>query len=118
MSSPLVGSQSVDLLRDPAQLARHLQSRRAADGAREFEASIFAGVLEKMEESLSITGDENNDAAHGTVTAIGVRAVAQALAQRNVLGIAPMIEQSLGVGAISSGPASGKGPTTAGMGEK
>ncbi|MDR3764972.1 MAG: hypothetical protein P4M01_12845 [Acidobacteriota bacterium] len=118
MSSPSISSQSVDLLRDPAELKQHLQSQRATDGAREFEASLFASVLEKMEKSLSITGESDDDAAHDTVTAIGVRAVAQSLAQSNVLGFAPMIEKSLGIGAASTIPTTGNSPNSATTGEK
>lgn len=95
---------SADLLRDPAQLTRHLQSQRAAAGAQEFEASLFATVLEKMEKSLSITGDSSQDAAHDTVAAMGVRAVAQSLAQHHVLGVASMLEHALGIGSEMGKP--------------
>ncbi len=118
MSSPQVSSLSLNLLHDPGQLAKHLQSQRAASGTQEFEASIFASVLEKMEQSLSITDEQNSDAGHGTVTALGVRAVSQALAARHVLGIAPMIEKSLGISTSSPAPGSGNGTTPAGLESK
>ena len=50
-----------------------------------------------MEKNLSIEDEQNNDAGHDTWGALGVRAVSQALAQRHVLGIAGMIEHSLGL---------------------
>jgi Rod binding domain-containing protein len=90
-------------------LAARLQSDRAAAGAQEFEASLFATVLAKMEKNLSIEDDQSNDAGHDTWGALGVRAVSQALAQRHVLGIASMIEKSLGIKSDVS-PNSGKTP--------
>ena len=118
MSTPQVSSLSLNLLRDPEALAKHLQSQRAAAGAQEFEASLFASVLDKMEQSLSITDEQNDDPGHDTVNALGVRAVSQALAQRHVLGIAPMIEKSLGIGTPSPAPGSGNGTTSAGLENK
>src|SRR5208337_723095 len=106
MSSLLVTPASTQLTADPRQLAAHLQAQRATAGAEEFEASLFASVLEKMEKSLSIEDESNNDPGHDTWSALGVRAVAQALAQRHVLGIAPMLEHALGLQSAAS-PASG-----------
>ncbi len=97
MSTPQVSSLSTEVLRDPKVLAARLQSDRAASGAQEFEASLFSTVLAKMEKNLSIEDDQSNDAGHDTWGALGVRAVSQALAQRHVLGIASMIEKSLGI---------------------
>jgi Rod binding domain-containing protein len=109
MSSPPVTLASTQLFADPRQLATHLQTQRATAGAQEFEASLFASVLEKMETSLSIEDESNNDPGHDTWSALGVRAVAQTLAQRHVLGIAPMIEHALGLQS-SAAPASGTPP--------
>jgi len=111
MSTPRIGPLSTEILRDPKQLATHLQSTRAAAGAQEFEASLFASVLEKMEKNLSIEDDQNSDAGRDTWGAIGVRAVSQALAQRHVLGIASMIEKSLGIKSTAS-PNAGSLPTS------
>ena len=103
---------STELFSDPKQLAARLQSKRAASGAEEFEASLFASVLEKMEKNLSIEDEQNDDAGHDTWGAIGVRAVSQALAQRHVLGVAGMIEHSLGL-ASASGPSGAGTPQAA-----
>jgi hypothetical protein len=110
MSSPQITPLSTEILRDPTQLATHLRSTRAAAGAQEFEASLFASVLQKMEKNLSIEDEQNNDAGHDTWGALGVRAVSQALAQRHVLGIAAMIERSLGIKPEAS-PNLGSPPT-------
>jgi Rod binding domain-containing protein len=107
VSTPQISPLSTQILSDPKQLAAHLQSQRARSGAEEFEASLFATVLEKMEKNLSLEGEENNDAGHDSWGALGVRAVSQALAQRHVLGIADMIEHSLGVSSATSSPALG-----------
>ena len=104
VSTPQITPISTEILRDPKQLAAHLQSQRASSGAEEFEASLFASVLEKMEKNLSIEDEQNNDAGHDTWGAIGVRAVSQALAQRHVLGIASMIEHSLGLNSAAALP--------------
>jgi hypothetical protein len=96
-SVPQITPMTTEILRDPAQLAAHLRSQRASSGAQEFEASLFGSVLEKMEKNLSLEDEQNNDAGHDTWGALGVRAVSQALAQRHVLGIASMIEHSLGL---------------------
>lgn len=109
MSSPQISPLSTEILRDPTQLAAHLRSARAAAGAQEFEASLFASVLQKMEKNLSIEDEQNNDAGHDTWGALGVRAVSQALAQRHVLGIASMIERSLGINSDTS-PNTGSPP--------
>ncbi len=103
MSTPAtpINPLSTQLLSDPKQLAARLQSKKAASGAEEFEASLFASVLEKMEKNLSIEDDPSDDAGHDTWGAIGVRAVSQALAQRHVLGVAGMIEHSLGLSSAS-----------------
>jgi hypothetical protein len=58
-------------------------------------------VLEKMEKSLSIEDSTDSDPGHDTWSAVGVRAVSQALAQRHVLGVADMIEHSLGLKSAS-----------------
>jgi hypothetical protein len=101
---------STELLRDPKQFAAQLQSQRASSGAQEFEASLFSSVLEKMEKNLSIEDERNNDAGHDTWSALGVRAVSQALAQRHVLGIADMIEHSLGIKSAAASPVPGSPP--------
>ena len=111
--TPIITPLSTPLIADPKQLAAHLQSQRATSGAEEFEASLFASVLEKMEKNLSIEDEQNNDAGHDTWGAIGVRAVSQALAQRHVLGIASMIEHSLGLASASGAPSSGSSQAAA-----
>jgi Rod binding domain-containing protein len=111
MSTPQITPVSTDLLRDPTQLAAHLRSQRAAAGAQEFEASLFSSVLQKMEKNLSIEDEQNNDAGHDTWGALGVRAVSQALAQRHVLGIARMIENSLGLNSSSASSNMGTPPS-------
>lgn len=110
MSTPQAIPVSSELMRDPKQLATHLQSQRATAGAQEFEAALFSSVLEKMEKSLSIEDEQNNDAGHDTWGALGVRAVSQALAQRHVLGIAAMIERSLGLKSEAASPKLGNPP--------
>src|SRR5208337_3668387 len=103
MSTPQITPvSSTQILSDPKQLAAHLQSQRASSGAEEFEASLFASVLEKMEKNLSIEDEQNNDAGHDTWGTIGVCAVSQALAQRHVLGVASMIEHALGLNSAVS----------------
>lgn len=97
MTSPLLTPVSTELISDPKQLAAHLQSQRASSGAEEFEATLFATVLDKMEKNLSIVDEQNNDAGHDTLGALSVRAISQALAQRHVLGISDMIQHALGL---------------------
>jgi len=104
VSTPPMNPLSTQVFADPRQLAARLQSQRASSGAQEFEASLFATVLEKMEKNLSIEDEQNDDAGHDTWGALGVRVVSQALAQRHVLGIAGMIEHSLGVDSAASSP--------------
>lgn len=110
MSTPQISPLTTELLRDPRELAAHLQSQRASAGAEELEASLFSSVLEKMEKNLSIEDQQNDDAGHDTWGALGVRAVSQALAQRHVLGIASMIEHSLGIKQAASSPNTGSPP--------
>ena len=110
MSTPQIAPAVTDLISDPKQLAAHLQNQRATSGAQEFEASLFSSVLEKMEKNLSIEDDQNSDAGHDTWCALGVRAVSQALAQRHVLGIAGMIEHSLGLKSAAASPTVGTLP--------
>lgn len=112
MSTPQITPLATELLRDPKQLAAHLQAQRATSGAQEFEASLFSSVLQKMEKNLSIEDEQNNDAGHDTWGALGVRAVSQALAQRHVLGIAGMIEHSLGLKSAATLPIAGSLPAT------
>jgi hypothetical protein len=109
VNTPQISSLSTEVVRDPKLLAARLQSDRAGAGAQEFEASLFSTVLAKMEKNLSIEDDQSDDAGHDTWGALGVRAVSQALAQRHVLGIASMIEKSLGIKSDAS-PDSGKIP--------
>jgi Rod binding domain-containing protein len=111
-TTPTANPLSATLLSDPKQLAARLQSQKAASGAEEFESSLFATVLEKMEKNLSIEDEQNEDAGHDTWGAIGVRAVSQALAQRHVLGVADMIEHSLGL-ASAAGTSSAQIPQAA-----
>ena len=122
MSMPQINPLSTELLTnqllsDSKQLAAHLQSQRARAGAEEFEASLFATVLEKMEKNLSLEDEQNSDAGHDAWGAIGVHAVSQALAQRHVLGIAQMIEHSLGLKVATGVPEPGT-PRAAATGEK
>jgi hypothetical protein len=63
-----------------------------------------------MEKNLSIEDEQNDDAGHDTWGALGVRAVSQALAQRHVLGIAGMIEHSLGLKSAAALPIAGSSP--------
>lgn len=107
MSSPQITPVSTSIIADPKQLQTHLRDQRATSGAQEFEASLFSSVLEKMEKSLSIEDDQSDDAGHDTWGAMGVKAVSQALAQRHVLGIANMIEHSLGLKSAATSPISG-----------
>jgi Rod binding domain-containing protein len=100
---------SAGLLYDPQALAARLQSQRAGAGAKEFEAALFSQVLEKMEKNASILDDESNDAGHDSWTELGVHALSQGLAQHPLLGIAGMIEHSLGIGSEDSSTA-GKVP--------
>ncbi len=111
MSTPPIIPNSLEIVRDPKQLQAHLRNQRASSGAREFEATLFSSVLEKMEKSLSIEDEQNNDAGHDTWGALGVRAISQCLAQRNVLGIANMIEHSLGLKPGTAPPITGGPPT-------
>jgi Rod binding domain-containing protein len=104
VSSPQITPASTDIISDPKQLQAHLRDQRATKGAQEFEASLFSSVLEKMEKSLSIEDEKNDDAGHDTWGAVGVKAVSQALAQRHVLGIANMIEHSLGLKSAATSP--------------
>jgi len=104
VSTPHIIPAATDLLRDPKQIQTHLLDQRASNGAQEFEAALFASVLDKMEKNLSIGDEQNDDAGHDTWGAIGVRAVSQALAQRHVLGIASMIEHSLGLKSAGGSP--------------
>ncbi len=117
MSTPAVAPTGVELMHDPKQLAAHLKSQKAAAGAEELEAGLFATVLDKMEKNLSIEDEENSDAGHEAWGAIGVRAVSQALAQRHVLGFAQMIQHSLGVDSKGTVATSGT-PTDGAVGEK
>lgn len=103
MTSPQLTTISSQLISDPKQLAAHLQSQRASSGAEEFESTLFATVLDKMEKNLSIVDDQSNDAGHETLGALGVRAISQALAQRHVLGIADKIQHALGLESPNSG---------------
>ncbi len=112
MNTPQVIPLSPEIVRDPKQLQAHLRNQRANSGAQEFEASLFSSVLEKMEKSLSIEDEQSNDAGHDTWGAMGVRAISQCLAQRNVLGIANMIEHSLGLKPAPTAPIT-EGPPTA-----
>jgi hypothetical protein len=104
VSTPQIIPAASDILRDPKQIQTQLLDKRASDGAQEFEAALFASVLDKMEKNLSIGDEQSDDAGHDTWGAIGVRAVSQALAQRHVLGIAGMIEHSLGLNSAGSSP--------------
>jgi hypothetical protein len=106
-STPPINPLSTQLFADPKQIAARLQSKRAASGAEEFEASLFASVLEKMEKNLSLEDEQNDDDRHDTWGAIGVRTVSQALAQRHVLGVAGMIEHSLGLSSASGTSSAG-----------
>jgi hypothetical protein len=110
VSTPQIIPVASDILRDPKLIQAQLLDRRASSGAQEFEASLFASVLQKMEKNLSIEDEQNDDAGHDTWGAIGVRAVSQALAQRHVLGIASMIEHSLGLKSADSSPTMGSAP--------
>jgi len=111
VSTPQIVPGSTEIVRDSKQLQAHLRDQRASSGAQEFEATLFSSVLEKMEKSLSIEDEQNNDAGHDTWGAMGVRAISQCLAQRHVLGIANMIEHSLGLKAAESSPITGGSPT-------
>lgn len=110
MSTPQITPAAIGLVRDPKQLEAHLRDQRASSGAQEFEASLFSSVLDKMEKSLTIEDEQSNDAGHDTWGAVGVRAVSQALAQRHVLGIASMIEHSLGLKSAADAPTLGSPP--------
>jgi hypothetical protein len=111
VSTPQITPVSTTLVSDPKQLETHLRNQRATSGAKELEASLFSSVLEKMEKSLSIEDEQNSDAGHDTWGAVGVRAVSQALAQRHVLGIASMIEHSLGLKSSAASPTLESAPT-------
>jgi hypothetical protein len=108
MSTQPVSPTGLELMHDPKQLAARLKSQKAAAGAEELEAGLFATVLDKMEKNLSIEDEENSDAGHEAWGAIGVRAVSQALAQRHVLGFAQMIQHALGVDTGTIAPTTGK----------
>jgi hypothetical protein len=110
VSTPQIVPAASDILRDPKQIQAQLLDQKASNGAQEFEASLFASVLSKMENNLSIEDEQNDDAGHDTWGAIGVRAVSQALAQRHVLGIAGMIEHSLGLKSAGNSPTMGSPP--------
>ncbi len=110
MSTPQIVPGSTEIVRDSKQLQAHLRDQRASSGAQEFEATLFSSVLEQMEKNLSIEDEQNNDAGHDTWGALGVRAISQCLAQRHVLGVASMIEHSLGLKTTESSPITGGGP--------
>lgn len=102
MSAPAIAPVGAQLFGDPQEIAAKLKSRRGAEGAREFEASLFSGVLEKMEKNLSIEDEDSNDAGHDTCSALAVSSLAKGLAQGHLLGISDMIERSLGLKAGST----------------
>jgi Rod binding domain-containing protein len=110
VSSAQITPVSNAIISDPKQLQAHLRDQRATNGAQELEASLFSSVLEKMEKSLSIEDEKDDDAGHDTWGAIGVKAVSQALAQQHVLGIANMIEHSLGLKSSAASPVTGTEP--------
>ena len=70
--------------------------------AREFEAILLQGWLEKMNHSF-LGAEESQDAAHDTVSSLGTQAITTALAARGGIGIAAMILRQLPPASSDSG---------------
>jgi len=69
-------------------------SPKLVKSAREFEAILLQDWLEKMNQSVAGL-EENQDAAHDTLSVLGTQAIARALADRGGIGIARMILRQL-----------------------
>jgi Rod binding domain-containing protein len=64
--------------------------------ATEFEGILLTEMLGKLQHTFASTeGGQDGDAASDTISSLGTQALAQALAQRNALGIGAMIARSL-----------------------
>lgn len=71
----------------PANLRKH---------ATEFEGILLTEMLGKLQHTFSQSeSDSTGDAASDTLSSMGTQALAQALAQRNVLGIGQMVSRAL-----------------------
>jgi len=69
-------------------------SPKLAKAAREFEAILLQGWLEKMNQSFAGL-EKSQDPAHDTLSSLGTQAIAGALAARGGIGIADMILHQL-----------------------
>ena len=83
---------------------------KLAKAAQEFEAILLASWLEKMNQGFVGT-EENQDAAHDTVSSLGTEAIASALAARGGIGLARMlVRQLLPASAHSAATAASESP--------
>lgn len=69
-------------------------SQKLVKSAREFEAILLQGWLEKMNQSF-LGLEKSQDAAHDTISSLGTQAIAKAWAARGGIGIASMIVKQL-----------------------
>ncbi len=102
-------------------------SPKLAKAAREFEAILLQGWMEKMNQSFAGL-EKSQDPAHDTLSSLGTQAIAGALAARGGIGIGNMILHQLqakssaadtageqvGVG-IAPGSANGPGIAAGGL---
>ena len=78
----------------PANNAGTPASPKLAKAAREFEAILLQGWLEKMNQSFAGL-EKSQDPAHDTLSSLGTQAIAGALAARGGIGIGNMILHQL-----------------------
>lgn len=104
MSAGIMNSQSSLQQARESQLLQQMQSAKGPDqkekiekGAKEFEALLLTGWLQKAEESLATVpgGDDDDDAAGQQMMSIGVQSLAQSLANSGGIGIGAMIEKAM-----------------------
>lgn len=100
---------------------------KLAKAAREFEAILLQGWLEKMNQSFAGL-EKSQDPAHDTLSSLGTQAIAGALAARGGIGIGNMILHQLQAkssatestgkpqASLGADPASANGPGIANSG--
>lgn len=94
----------------PANNAGAPASPKLAKAAREFEAILLQGWLEKMNQSFAGL-EKSQDPAHDTLSSLGTQAIAGALAARGGIGIGNMILHQLQARNAAAGTTGGAQPS-------
>lgn len=107
MSAPSINSAALANADVASMPTSNALSRKISKSASDFEAILLGSWIEKAEDTFAVTEDGSTDPGSSTYRQLGAQAIAQMMANHDVLGIARMVSASLAKSVLAGSTQSG-----------